>query len=112
MARYGVANSRERIPTPAPPTAGRSMARIWPFVLTVGFGIVFMALGDLAWLTSIRSDSPVYTSATSAQMYTATLTTATIATLILASFATSCLGHLELRIPDDGTQESEAPDAE
>jgi hypothetical protein len=88
------------------------MTRIWPFVLTVGFGIVFMGLADLAWLTAIGANSPVYTSSTSAQMYTATLTTATIATLILASFATSRLGHLELRLPDDGTQESEAPDAE
>jgi hypothetical protein len=88
------------------------MTRIWPFVLTVGFGIVFMGLADLAWLTAIGANSPVYTSSTSAQMYTATLTTATIATLILASFATSRLGHLELRLPEEGAQESEAPHAE
>jgi hypothetical protein len=73
------------------------MARLWPFVLTVCFGIVFMAIADLAWLTAIGTTAAWFTSGTSSQVYTATLTTATIATLILASFATSRLSHLESR---------------
>jgi hypothetical protein len=91
--RYSVADLRERIR----PSPGGSLVRIWPFILTVCFGIVFMAIADLAWLTAIGTAGPWYTSATSSQVYTATLTTATIATLILASFATSRLSHLEAR---------------
>lgn len=69
--------------------------RLWPFILTVGFGIGFIAIADMAWLTAIGTTAPWYTSSTSAQMYTSTLTTATLATLILSSLAASRLASLE-----------------
>lgn len=69
--------------------------RLWPFILTVGFGIVFIAIADMAWLTAMGTTAPWFTSSTSAQMYTSTLTTATLATLILSSLAASRLASLE-----------------
>src|SRR5207302_10286142 len=72
-------------------------SRLWPFVLTVFFGILFAGIADLAWLTATGTNAPWFTSAVSAQVYTATLSTATIATLILASLAASKLTLLESR---------------
>jgi len=93
MAWYGAADPRdERSSFEA---AGSS--RLWPFVLTVFFGILFAGIADLAWLTATGSNAPWFTSAVSAQVYTATLTTATIATLILASLAASKLTVLDSR---------------
>jgi hypothetical protein len=108
--RFGGAELRERIR----PSPGGSTARIWPFVLTVCFGIVFMAIADLAWLTAIGTAGPWFKAETSSQVYTATLTTATIATLILASFATSRLSHLESRTGGGGDRDSDgiAPEPE
>src|SRR5439155_20542951 len=64
-------------------------SRLWPFVLTVFFGILFAGIADLDWLTATGTNAPWFTSAVSAQVYTATLSTATIATLIPASLAAS-----------------------
>jgi hypothetical protein len=80
---------------------------MWPFILTVCFGIVFMGMADLAWLTAIGTTGPWFTSGTSAQMYTASLTTATIATLILASLAASRLAHLESRMRGNRLRDSD-----
>ncbi len=87
MAWYGDADPRdERASFEA--TGG---SRLWPFVLTVFFGILFAGIADLAWLTATGTTAPWFTSTVSAQVYTATLSTATIATLILASLAASKL---------------------
>jgi hypothetical protein len=80
---------------------------MWPFILTVCFGIVFMGLADLAWLTAINTRDPSFTSGTSAQVYTASLTTATIATLILASLAASRLARLESRVQAERLRDSD-----
>jgi hypothetical protein len=88
------------------------MTRLWPFILTTCFGIVFMGIADLAWLTAIGTTEPWFTSATSSQMYTATLTTATLATLILASLAANRLANLESKARVEGDAEFRAPQAE
>jgi hypothetical protein len=93
MAWYGAADPRDE--RPSFETTGAS--RLWPFVLTVFFGILFAGIADLAWLTATGTNAPWFTSAVSAQVYTATLTTATIATLILASLAASKLAVLDSR---------------
>ena len=103
MARYGDASPHERAPSPEV----RSTARMWPFILTVCFGIVFMGMADLAWLTAINTTGPSFTSGTSAQVYTASLTTATIATLILASLAASRLARLESRMQAERLRDSD-----
>ncbi len=93
MAWYGDADPRdERASFEA--TGG---SRLWPFVLTVFFGILFAGIADLAWLTATGTTAPWFTSTVSGQVYTATLSTATIATLILASLAASKLTLLESR---------------
>lgn len=97
MARYG----DEGLARSAP-RERRGTVRLWPFILTTCFGIVFMAIADLAWLTAIGTTDPWYTSTVSAQVYTTTLTTATLATLILASLAASRLANLESRVRDRG----------
>jgi hypothetical protein len=94
MAWYGDAGPRDE--RPSSEGAGNSR-RLWPFVLTVFFGILFAGIADLAWLTATGSTAPWFTSAVSAQVYTSTLTTATIATLILASLAASKLAVLDSR---------------
>lgn len=91
------------------PDHGASL-RLWPFVLSVSFGIVFMAIADLAWLTAIGTTDPWYLSSTSSQMYTTTLTTATLATLILAALATNRLGALESAARSIETQVPESRD--
>src|SRR5256714_8465181 len=91
MAWFGDAAPRAR----RPPHAWGGSPRLWPFVLTVFFGILFAGIADLAWLTATGSTAPWFTGAVSAQVYTSTLTTATIATLILASLAASKLGLLD-----------------
>src|SRR2546429_7180283 len=91
MAWFGDADPRDR--RTAHDSVGST--RLWPFVLTVFFGILFAGIADLAWLTATGSTAPWFTGAVSAQEYTSTLTTATIATLILASLAASNLGLLD-----------------
>lgn len=85
---------------PLPASEKRTTARLWPFILTTTFGIVFMGIADLAWLTAIGTTGPWFSSAVSSQMYTATLTSATLATLILASLAASRIANLESRVRD------------
>src|ERR1700704_3941813 len=101
MAWYGAADPRDE--RPSFETTGAS--RLWPFVLTVFFGILFAGIADLAWLTATGTNAPWFTSAVSAQVYTATLTTATIATLILASLAASKLAVLDSRARAAATRE-------
>lgn len=96
MVRYG----DEELPDERPSAEEGFNPRLWPFVLTVSFGILFMAIADLAWLTAIGTTAPWFTSSTSAQMYTTTLTTATLATLVLASLAASRLASLEAKARD------------
>jgi hypothetical protein len=112
MAWYGAADPRDE--RPSFETTGAS--RLWPFVLTVFFGILFAGIADLAWLTATGTNAPWFTSAVSAQVYTATLTTATIATLILASLAASKLAVLDSRARaaaarevDEGTESPPIP---
>ena len=112
MAWYGAADPRDE--RPSFETTGAS--RLWPFVLTVFFGILFAGIADLAWLTATGTNAPWFTSAVSAQVYTATLTTATIATLILASLAASKLAVLDSRARaaaarevDEGTESPRIP---
>jgi len=93
MAWFGDADPRDR----RTPRDAVGSTRLWPFVLTVFFGILFAGIADLAWLTATGSTAPWFTGAVSAQVYTSTLTTATIATLILASLAASKLGLLDSR---------------
>jgi hypothetical protein len=93
MAWYGDADRHE----PRPSLEAAVGSRLWPFVLTVFFGILFAGIADLAWLTATNTTAPWFTSSISAQVYTATLTTATIATLILASLAASKLALLDSR---------------
>jgi len=93
MAWFGDADPRDARPS----FEGAASSRLWPFVLTVFFGILFAGIADLAWLTATGSTAPWFTSAASAQVYTSTLTTATIATLILASLAASKLAVLDSR---------------
>lgn len=93
MAWFGDADPRDARPS----FEGAASSRLWPFVLTVFFGILFAGIADLAWLTATGTNAPWFTSAVSAQVYTATLTTATIATLILASLAASKLAVLDSR---------------
>jgi hypothetical protein len=90
MAWRGDGNPRE-----ATLAIGAGGRRLWPFILTVFFGIVFAAIVDLSWLTAGATTGPWFTSSISAQVYTTTLTTATIATLLLASLAASKLAALE-----------------
>src|SRR5213083_292502 len=93
MAWYGDADPRDERAS----FEATGSSRLWPFVLTVFFGILFAGIADLAWLTATGTNAPWFTSAVSAQVYTATLSTATIATLILASLAASKLTLLESR---------------
>src|SRR5438132_3099793 len=93
MAWYGDADPRDERAS----FEATGSSRLWPFVLTVFFGILFAGIADLAWLTATGTTAPWFTSAVSAQVYTATLSTATIATLILASLAASKLTLLESR---------------
>src|SRR5438270_6792419 len=97
MAWSGEDDRRNIRPRDAGPTLEAVGARLWPFVLTVFFGILFAGIADLAWLTAIGTTLPWFTSGISAQVYTATLTTATIATLILASLAANKLALLDAR---------------
>ena len=93
MAWYGDADPRDDRAS----FEATGSSRLWPFVLTVFFGILFAGIADLSWLTATGTTAPWFTSAVSAQVYTATLSTATIATLILASLAASKLTLLESR---------------
>src|SRR5256885_14582700 len=93
MAWYGDADRRDDRAS----FEATGSSRLWPFVLTVFFGILFAGIADLAWLTATGTTAPWFTSAVSAQVYTATLSTATIATLILAALAASKLTVLESR---------------
>jgi len=93
MAWYGDADPRDDRAS----FEATGSSRLWPFVLTVFFGILFAGIADLAWLTATGTTAPWFTSAVSAQVYTATLSTATIATLILAALAASKLTVLESR---------------
>src|SRR5256885_2220113 len=93
MAWYGDADRRDDRAS----FEATGSSRLWPFVLTVFFGILFAGIADLAWLTAIGTTLPWFTSGISAQVYTATLTTATIATLILASLAANKLALLDAR---------------
>src|SRR2546429_5010179 len=97
MAWSGEDDRRNIRPRDAGPALEAVGARLWPFVLTVFFGILFAGIADLAWLTATGTTAPWFTSTVSAQVYTATLSTATIATLILASLAASKLTLLESR---------------
>jgi hypothetical protein len=96
MVRYGDEELRDDRPS----VERGFNPRLWPFILTVGFGILFIAIADLAWLTAIGTTAPWFTSSTSAQMYTTTLTTATLATLVLAALAASRLASLEAKARD------------
>lgn len=96
MAQFG----EEKLAEAHPKAETRKTARLWPFILTTTFGIVFMGIADLAWLTAIGTTEAWFTSALSAQTYTATLTSATLATLILASLAASRIANLESRVRD------------
>ena len=93
MAWYGDADPRDDRAS----FEATGSSRLWPFVLTVFFGILFAGIADLSWLTATGTSAPWFTSTVSAQVYTATLSTATIATLILASLAASKLTLLESR---------------
>src|SRR5439155_22617433 len=97
MARSREDDRRDARPRDAGASLETVGARLWPFVLTVFFGILFAGIADLAWLTPTGTTAPWFTSTVSAQVYTATLSTATIATLILASLAASKLTLLESR---------------
>ncbi|TLZ96515.1 MAG: hypothetical protein E6J99_10395 [Methanobacteriota archaeon] len=97
MAWSGDDDRRDVRPRDAGPSLETVGARLWPFVLTVFFGILFAGIADLAWLTAIGTTGPWFTSGISSQVYTATLTTATIATLILASLAANKLALLDGR---------------
>src|SRR5438046_9886861 len=97
MALSGDDDRRDIRPRDAGPSLETVGARLWPFVQTVFFGILFAGIADLAWLTAIGTTLPWFTSGISAQVYTATLTTATIATLILASLAANKLALLDAR---------------
>src|SRR5205809_5471107 len=97
MAWSGDDDRRDARPRDAGPSLETVGARLWPFVLTVFFGILFAGIADLAWLTAIGTTGPWFTSGISSQVYTATLTTATIATLILASLAANKLALLDGR---------------
>src|SRR3989441_12409062 len=105
MAWFGDADPRER----RTPRDAVGSTRLWPFVLTVFFGILFASIADLAWLTATGSTAPWFTSAVSAQVYTTTLTTATIATLILASLAVSKLAVLDSRARAAAAREGDDP---
>src|SRR5256886_7672238 len=93
MAWFGDADPRDR--RTAHDSVGST--RLWPFVLTVFYGILCPGSAHLASLPATGSPAPWFTGAVSAQVYTSTLTTATIATLILASLAASKLGLLDSR---------------
>src|SRR2546423_13973078 len=100
MAWFGDAAPRAR----RPPHAWGGSPRLWPFVLTVFFGILFAGIADLAWLTATGSTAPWFTGAASAQVYTSTPTTPTIATLILASLPAS-----KPRLPDSRARAAPGP---
>src|SRR5437763_13713584 len=85
MAWSGDDDRRDIRPRDAGPSLETVGARLWPFVLTVFFGILFAGIADLAWLTAIGTTGPWFTSGISSQAYTATLTTAPIAPLTLPS---------------------------
>src|SRR5438309_10575835 len=93
MAWYGDADPRDERAS----FEATGSSRLWPFVLTIFFGILFAGIADLSWLTATGTSAPWFTSTVSAQVYTATLSTATIATLILAALAASQLTVLESR---------------
>src|SRR2546426_1135204 len=93
MAWFGDADPRER----RTPRDAVGSTRLWPFVLTVFFGILFAGIADRAWIPAPGPTAPWFPGAVSAQVYTSPLTTATIATLILASLAASKLGLLDSR---------------
>src|SRR5438046_9853780 len=97
MAWSGDDDRRDIRPRDAGPSLETVGARLWPFVLTVFFGILFAGIADLAWLTAIGTTGPWFTSGISSQVYTATLTTAPIETLILASLAADKIGILDGR---------------
>src|SRR2546422_1624940 len=105
MAWYGDADQRDTRPS----SESAESSRLWPFVLTVFFGILFASIADLAWLTATGSTAPWFTSAVSAQVYTTSLTTATIATLILASLAVSKLAVLDSRARAAAAREADDP---
>jgi hypothetical protein len=109
MAWSGDDGRREAKPREAALSLEIVGARLWPFVLTVFFGILFAGIADLAWLTAIGTTLPWFTSGISAQVYTATLTTATIATLIVASLAASKLALLDARARAVAAREAGEP---
>src|SRR5947207_15241943 len=97
MAWSGEDDRRNIRPRDAGPALEAVGARLWPFVLTVFFGILFAGIADLAWLTAIGTTLPWFTSGISAQVYTATLPPATIAPLILPSLAPNKPALLQAR---------------
>src|SRR5712664_2298209 len=104
MDWHGGGNRRE-----AAPAIGDGGRRLGPFLLTVFFGIVFAAIVDLSWLTAGGTSGPWFSSAISVQVYTTTLTAATIATLIMASLAASKLAVLETRARAAAAREAADP---
>src|SRR2546428_7437403 len=104
MAWYGDADPRDDRAS----FEATGSSRLWPFVLTVFFGILFAGIADLSWLTATGTTAPWFTSAVSAQAYTATLSTATIATLVLASLAASKPTLLESRARASVSRHAEA----
>src|SRR5467141_2158034 len=93
MAWYGDADPRDDRAS----FEATGSSRLWPFVLTVFFGILFAGIADLSWLTATGTTAPWFTSAVSAQVYTAAPSTATSGTLALAALAASRLTLLESR---------------
>jgi hypothetical protein len=91
------------------PALGEGVRRLGPFLLTVFFGIVFAAIVDLSWLTASATTGAWFSSSISSQVYTTTLTVATIATLIMASLAASKLSVLEGRAWAAASREADDP---
>lgn len=72
--------------------------RLKPWVLTAGFGVLFAAIANLAWLTAIGTTGPWFNVSTSAQVYDNAILGGLILSLALVLVAGLRSNGMEIRL--------------
>lgn len=72
--------------------------RLKPWVLTAGFGVLFAAIANLAWLTAMGTTGPWYSGAVSLQAYSVSLVVASLLALALVVTASNRAAVLDFRM--------------
>lgn len=85
----------ENLPDQGSPRAGGAWLRLWPWILNVSFGIVFLGIADIVWYTAGSTTTRWFTSAVSAQTYASTLVVAAVGAFALALIAINRIAAIE-----------------